>query len=40
MTLDLVLESVNRTPIPEDVFELPRGYRRIDMAAMGGRKPT
>jgi hypothetical protein len=40
MTLDLVLESVNRKPIPDELFDLPRGYRKIDMAAMGGRRPS
>ena len=40
MTLDLVLESVNHNPIPEELFELPRGYRKMDFTSMGGRRPS
>lgn len=40
MTLDLVLESVNRRPIPDELFDLPRGYRKIDFSSTGGRKPS
>jgi len=31
MTLELQLESVNRKPISHDVFELPKGYKRMDL---------
>ena len=30
MTLELQLASVSRKPIPEEMFEMPRGYTRMD----------
>ena len=30
MTLELQLASVNRKPIPDEMFELPRGYKPMD----------
>ena len=35
--VDLALTSVSRQPIPDDVFELPRGYRKMDFSRMAGR---
>jgi uncharacterized protein DUF4412 len=37
MTLDLALQDVNRKPVPNDLFELPKGYKRIDLSSMTGR---
>jgi hypothetical protein len=37
MTLDLTLDAVNHKPIPSEVFEIPKGYKKQDMARMGGR---
>lgn len=37
MTLDLTLQSVSRAPLPPELFEIPRDYRKIDLAAMGAR---
>jgi hypothetical protein len=37
MTLDMTLTSVSRKPIPEELFELPRGYKKMDMSGMAGR---
>ena len=36
MTLDLQLQSVNRNPLPNDLFALPRGYRKLDMSGRPG----
>ena len=30
MTLELQLASVSRQPIPDEMFEMPRGYKRMD----------
>ena len=35
MTLDLALQSVTRQRIPDELFDLPKGYKKTDMAAMG-----
>ena len=35
MTLDLTLQSVSRAPLPAELFDIPRDYRKIDPAAMG-----
>jgi len=35
MTLDLSLQSVSRQPIPKDLFELPKGYKKMSMPGMG-----
>jgi hypothetical protein len=37
MTLDLTLQSVSRKPIPAEAFELPAGYRKMDLSGMAGR---
>ena len=34
MTLDLTLQSVSRAPLPAELFDIPRDYRKIDLAAM------
>ncbi|HKW00778.1 MAG TPA: DUF4412 domain-containing protein [Vicinamibacterales bacterium] len=36
MTLDLTLDGVNHKPIPNEVFEIPRGYKKQDLGKMGG----
>jgi len=36
-TLDLTLDHVTRTPIPRDVFEIPKGYKKQELPKMGGR---
>lgn len=33
MTLELQLASVSRKPIPDEMFEMPRGYARMDFGA-------
>ena len=35
MTLDLTLDGVNHKPIPNEVFEIPKGYKKRDLAGMG-----
>ena len=35
LTLDLTLQSVSRSPLPTELFDIPRDYRKIDFAAMG-----
>jgi hypothetical protein len=37
LTLDLTLQSVNHRPIPKELFEIPRDYRKNEMPTMGGR---
>ena len=37
MTLDLTLQSVSRTPLPGELFDIPREYKKIDLASMGRR---
>ena len=37
MTLELVLDSVSRTPLPDDLFALPSSYRKMDMSKARGR---
>jgi hypothetical protein len=43
MTLNLTLDSTSRKPIPREVFEIPPGYKKVDlgggMGGRGGRKP-
>jgi hypothetical protein len=36
MTLDLQLASVHRNRIPDDLFKIPSGYRKMDMSMPGG----
>lgn len=36
-TLDLTLQTVSRAPLPAELFDIPRDYRKIDPAAMNGR---
>jgi len=33
MTLELQLASVSRQPIPDEMFEMPRGYKRMEFGA-------
>ena len=35
MTLDLKLESLNRKPIPDSLFVVPNGYKKMDFSRMG-----
>jgi hypothetical protein len=37
MTLELTLQAVNRNPVPSELFELPRSYKKLDMSKLGGR---
>jgi len=40
MTLDLTLDGVSHKPIPSEVFEIPKGYKKQDLTKMGGRGGT
>jgi hypothetical protein len=35
MTLDLALQSVTHQPIPKELFDLPKGYKKTDMPGVG-----
>ena len=37
MTLDLTLQTVSRASLSAELFDIPRDYRKIDLAAMGDR---
>jgi len=37
MTLDLTLQSVSRKPIPSELFDVPKGYKKLDMSTLTGR---
>lgn len=38
MTLDLTLDSVNRKPIPAELYTVPKDYKKMDLQSMmGGR---
>ena len=37
LTLDLQLATVDRKSIPDEKFELPRDYKKMDMSRMAGR---
>jgi hypothetical protein len=37
LTLDLTLQSVNHRPIPKELFEIPRDYKKTEIPTMGGR---
>lgn len=36
MTLELLLGSVNRQALPRELFEVPSGYKKMDMSRMTG----
>jgi hypothetical protein len=37
LTLDLTLQSVNHRPIPKELFEIPRDYKKTEMPTMSVR---
>jgi len=37
VSLDLTFQSLSRTPISDDIFVVPAGYKKMDMMMSPGR---